>query len=373
MNFVHILASAGGPGPKTFKVLTVADRALEAVNTNLWMTALYLLLAVLAVAGLIAFLGMSLIYMERKVAGHFQCRLGPMRVGPHGIFQTVADTVKLLLKEDIIPRDADQLMHLVAPFLSLTATVLVLMIIPYSPTLQIVDLNIGVLFVTAITGFGVLGILLGGWASNNKWSLLGGMRAGAQIISYEISATLAIMVMVLFSGTLSLSGIVQSQEAGWWIWRAPVVGLVGFILFLIASVAEINRTPFDIPEGESELTGGFNTEYSGMRFAFFFLAEFINIFTVAAITVTLFLGGWMPLHIGDFAGFNHAMDIIPPVAWFLGKTFVIIFIIMWLRWTFPRLRVDQLMHLEWKIMLPIGFANLLLGAVLVLFNFYFFP
>jgi len=178
---------------------------------------------------------------------------------------------------------------------------------------------------------------------------------------------------VLFAGTMQLSSIVQSQADGWWIWRAPVVGLVAFVVFLIASLAEINRTPFDIPEGESELTAGFHTEYSGIRFAFFFLAEFINMFVVSAMAATLFLGGWMPFHIGCCTSFNAAMNLIPPGIWFAGKTGFLVFLIMWFRWTFPRLRVDQLMRLEWKILLPIGFANLLASATLALFDAYFFP
>jgi NADH-quinone oxidoreductase subunit H len=348
-------------------------RAAEALSNHFWLSIGYMVISLLAIAGLIAFLGMSLIYAERKIAGHFQCRLGPMRVGPHGIFQTVADTLKLLFKEDIVPERADKAMHLVAPFLSLAATILMLAVIPYSPVLQIADVNIGVLFVSAVSGLGVLGILLAGWSSNNKWSLLGGMRAAAQIISYEMSATLALLVVVLFAGTLSLSGIVQSQAAGWWVWRAHGVGLVGFILFIIASTAEINRTPFDIPEGESELTAGFHTEYSGLRFAFFFLAEFINMFVAAAIAATLFLGGWMPFTIGNFESFNAIMWLIPPAGWFVLKTSALIFAFMWFRWSFPRLRVDQLMHLEWKILLPIGFVNLVAAAVVVLYKFYFFP
>ena len=295
-----------------------------------------------------------------------------MRVGPHGIFQTIADTLKLLIKEDIIPAKADKPMHLLAPFLSMTATVLVLAVLPYSPICQIVDVNIGVLYVTAISGLGVLGILLAGWSSNNKWSLIGAMRAAAQIISYELSATLALLAMVLFAGTLSLAGIVESQAAGWWIWRAPGVGLVAFIIYVIASTAEINRTPFDIPEGESELTAGFHTEYSGLRFSFFFLAEFINMFVVAGLAATLFLGGWMPFTVGGFESFNHAMGLVPPAVWFVLKTSALVFVIMWFRWTFPRLRVDQLMRLEWKFLLPIGFVNLAAAAVLVLYNLYFF-
>jgi NADH-quinone oxidoreductase subunit H len=352
--------------------VTVADRAANSLTSNIWISLGYMLLALVAIGALVAGLGVSLIYAERKIAAHFQCRLGPMRVGPHGILQTIADTLKLLLKEDVIPAAADKTMHLVAPFLSLLATVLVLGVIPYSPLLQVADVNIGILYVTAVSGLGVMGILLGGWSSNNKWAMVGGMRSAAQIISYEISATLAVLVVVLFSGTLSLSGIVQSQQQGWWLWRAHGVGVISFLIFLIASTAEINRTPFDIPEGESELTAGFHTEYSGLRFAFFFLAEFINMFVASSIAVTLFLGGWMPFFVGGFEKFNRVMAIIPPSLWFFGKTAFMIFILMWFRWTFPRLRVDQLMRLEWKILLPIGFVNLVLAAAIVLWKLYFY-
>ena len=365
------LAAARGAG---FKTVTVAERTAQAFQEGSWILALiYVAAAFAALGALVTVVGLVLIYAERKIAGHFQCRLGPMRVGPHGIFQTVADAVKLLLKEDIIPERADRAMHLLAPFLSMGATVMVLGVLPYSPLLHIADMNVGVLYVTAVSGFGVMGILLGGWSSNNKWSTVGAMRAGAQIISYEISATLALLVVVLFAGTMSLSGIVESQDAGWWVWRAHGVGLIAFVIFLIAATAEINRTPFDIPEGESELAAGFHTEYSGLRFSFFFLAEFINVFVVSAMTATLFLGGWMPLHIGDWAAFNGVMDLVPPVLWFLGKTAAVTFLIMWFRWTFPRLRVDQLMYLEWKVLLPIGFVNLFAAALVVLFNLYFFP
>jgi NADH-quinone oxidoreductase subunit H len=353
--------------------VTIASRAADAMDSNIWLAIGYMLASLVAIGAMVAFLGVAMIYVERKVAGHFQCRLGPMRVGPHGILQTVADTIKLLLKEDIIPSQADQVLHLVAPFLAMSATVLTLAVVPYSPLLQIADVNIGILYVTAISGLGVMGTLLGGWSSNNKWSLVGGMRGAAQLISYEISATLSVLVVVLFAGTLSLSGIVQSQEAGWWVWRAHGVGVVAFFIFIIASTAEINRTPFDIPEGESEITGGFHTEYSGLRFAFFFLAEFVNMFAASAIAATLFLGGWMPFYIGGCDSFNHAMAIVPGGMWFLGKTVFLIFMFMWFRWTFPRLRVDQLMRLEWKILLPIGFINLMAAAVIILLKLYFFP
>lgn len=364
-----VLAATAAP----VKVVTVSQRAAGALESNIWISLGYMLVALVAIGALVAFLGMGLIYAERKIAARFQCRLGPMRVGPHGILQTVADTIKLLLKEDIIPSQSDKIMHLVAPFLALSATILVLAVIPYSPILQVANPNIGILYVTAISGLSVMGILLGGWSSNNKWSLLGGMRSAAQVISYEISATLAALVVVLFSGTLSLAGIVQSQQAGWWLWRMHGVGFISFFIFIIASTAETNRTPFDIAEGESELTGGFHTEYSGMRFAFFFLSEFINMFVASGIAVTMFLGGWMPFYIGGFENFNHVMAFIPPSVWFAGKTAFLIFVFMWFRWTFPRLRVDQLMRLEWKILVPIGFINLVIAAAVVIWKLYFFP
>ncbi|OFZ20409.1 MAG: NADH-quinone oxidoreductase subunit H [Bdellovibrionales bacterium GWB1_55_8] len=357
----------------TWEVTTLAERSAEALSSSFWGAAGYLGLAMLGMAGFVAVLGMVLIYAERKVAGHFQCRLGPMRVGWHGTLQTVADTVKLLLKEDIVPYQADKMLHILAPLLMFIGTILVLLVLPFSPIVQVADVNIGVVYITAVSGFSVLGILLGGWSSNNKWSLIGAMRAGAQIISYEVSATLALLVVVLFSGSLQLSEIVRSQAEGWWIWRAHGVGIVAFLIFFIASTAEINRTPFDMPEGESELTAGFHTEYSGLRFAFFFLAEFINMFLVAALTSTLFLGGWMPFHIGGFENFNALMDLIPAGLWFTGKTAFLVFVLMWFRWSFPRLRVDQLMRLEWKILLPIGLVNLFVAAVVVLYGLYFFP
>jgi NADH-quinone oxidoreductase subunit H len=246
------------------------------------------------------------------------------------------------------------------------------MALPFSPYMTIADMNIGVLFVSAVSGFGVLGIMIAGWSSNNKWSLLGAMRAGAQIISYELSMTLALLVIVIFSGSMKFSDIVQAQATGWWVWRAPVVGALGFIIFLISSTAEVNRTPFDLAEGESELTAGFHTEYSGLRFAFFFLAEYVNLLIVSAVGATLFLGGWMPFHLGNWSAFNNVMDLIPAGLWFALKVSFMIFMSMWFRWSFPRLRVDQLMRFEWKVLLPIGFINLLLAAFCTLTGFYFF-
>ena len=356
-----------------WQVTTIADRTTALLGDSPWLAVALVLGTIVGVAAFMTVLGLVLIYAERKIAAHFQCRVGPTRVGKFGLLQTIADALKLLLKEDIVPRDADAVLHLIAPILSFAGMLLVLVVLPMSPTLQVSDVNIGVLYVGAVSGLGVLGILLGGWSSNNKWSLLGAMRAGAQIISYEVSATLALLVVVVFSGTLQLSGIVQSQDAGWWIWRAHGCGLIAFIIFVIAGTAEINRTPFDLAEGESELTAGFHTEYSGLRFAFFFLSEFLNMFVLAAMASTLFLGGWMPLHIGHFAAWNDVMDLIPPGLWFTAKTTAMIFLIMWFRWTFPRLRVDQLMRLEWKILLPVGFANLFVAATVVVTGLYFFP
>ncbi len=354
-------------------LLTLAERAAASLEVGIWGTAAWLAVAIVAAIGSMSLLGMALVLIERKVAARFQSRLGPMRVGPHGLFQTVADSIKLLIKEDIIPEQADRILFFLAPTFSLIATLLALVIVPVSPTLHLVDLNIGVVFFAAVSGFGVLGILLGGWSSNNKWSLLGAMRAGAQFISYELSLTLCLIVAVLFAGSLQLSEVVASQADGWWIWRGHVVTIVAFVVFIIASTAELNRPPFDLPEAESELTGGFHTEFSGLRFAFFFLAEFINMFVASALAATLFLGGWMPFQVGGWDTFNSVMAIIPGPIWFAGKVAVIIFISMWVRWTFPRLRVDQLMRLEWKFLLPIGIANVLIAAVIILSGLYFFP
>lgn len=356
----------------TWETQSFADRAADAwAAGQLFTTIGYLVLALVFALGLVAGIALVLIYAERKLAGHFQCRLGPMRVGWHGTLQPFADGIKLFLKEDIVPKHADRLLHLIAPVLSVLATVLGLAIIPLSPSLQIVDVNIGVVYFIAITSIGILGILVAGWSSNNKWSLLGAMRAGAQIISYELSATLALLVVVLLAGSLKISDIVHSQLDGWWIWKAHFVGIIAFLIFLIASTAELNRTPFDLPEGESELTGGFHTEYSGLRFAFFFLSEFVNMFVASAMVVTLFFGGWLPFYLGDWTAFNQIMAIIPPIIWFTVKTAFFIFLLMWFRWTLPRLRIDQLMSLEWKILLPIGFTNLFVGAIIVLTGLHF--
>jgi len=243
--------------------------------------------------------------------------------------------------------------------------------IPFAKNSQIWDLNIGVLYITAVSSISVIGILMAGWSSNNKYSLLGAMRSGAQIVSYELSAGLAIISIVILTGSLKISDIIASQETGWWLFKGHIPALISFVIFIIAVTAETNRAPFDMAEAESELTAGFHTEYSGMKFALFFLAEYVNIFIVCAIGATLFLGGWMPFHIGNWAGFNHLMDFIPSSIWFFGKTFFLIFVIMWFRWTFPRLRIDQLLNLEWKYLLPIGMFNLLLMTIIAIMGWHF--
>ena len=328
-------------------------------------------IVILLAISLFAVLGLVLVLMERKVAAHIQIRLGPNRVGPGGMFQTVADTVKLIMKEGLTPDLADKCLFNLAPFVVMIVSMLLLAPIAFAKNFQICDINIGVLYVSAVSSLSVIGILMAGWASNNKYSLLGAMRSGAQIVSYELSAGLAILSVVVLTGSLQISDIIASQQDGWWLFKGHIPVIIAFVIFLIAVTAETNRAPFDLAEAESELTAGFHTEYSGMKFALFFLAEYINIFIVCAIGATLFLGGWMPLHIGSWEGFNHVMDYIPSSVWFFGKTFFLIFLIMWFRWTFPRLRVDQLLNLEWKYLLPISLFNLLLVTLIAILGWHF--
>lgn len=320
---------------------------------------------------LFAVLGLILVIMERRVAAFMQIRLGPNRVGPKGLLQSMADTVKLLVKENITPANADKLMFNMAPFVAMIAAMLLLAPIPFASGLQIWDVNIGVLYVTAISSLSVISVLMAGWSSNNKYSLLGAMRSGAQIVSYELSAGLAVLTIVVLTGSLQLSEIVKAQADGWWLFKGHIPAVIAFVIFIIAVTAETNRAPFDLAEAESELTAGFHTEYSGMKFALFFLAEYINVFIVCAIGATLFLGGWMPFHIGHWDAFNHVMDYIPSSVWFFGKTFFLIFVIMWFRWTFPRLRIDQLLNLEWKYLLPISMVNILLVTLIAILGWHF--
>lgn len=328
------------------------------------------LIALLAV-GLFSILGLVLIMMERKVSAYMQVRLGPNRVGPKGMFQTVADTLKLIVKEGMTPDGADKFLFNLAPFIVMIIAMVILAPLAFSKGFQIWDINIGVLFITAVSSVSVIGILMAGWASNNKYSLLGAMRSGAQIVSYELSAGLSVIAIVVLTGSLRISDIVASQENGWWLFKGHIPVLIAFVIFIIAITAETNRAPFDLAEAESELTAGFHTEYSGMKFALFFLAEYVNIFIVCAVGATLFLGGWMPLHFGSNTQFNLVMDYIPGIVWFMGKTFFLIFVIMWFRWTFPRLRIDQLLNLEWKYLLPISLFNLLLVTLMAIMGWHF--
>ena len=300
-----------------------------------------------------------------------QIRLGPNRVGPKGMFQSLADTVKLLVKEGMTPGGADKILFNLAPFIAMIVAMLLMAPIAFAKDFQMWDLNIGVLYIAAVSSISVIAILMAGWASNNKYSLLGAMRSGAQIVSYELSAGLAILTIVVLTGSLQVSDIINAQANGWWIFKGHIPAIIAFVIFLVAVTAETNRAPFDLAEAESELTAGFHTEYSGMKFALFFLAEYVNVFIVCAIGATLFLGGWMPFHIGNWQGFNHVMDYIPSSIWFFGKTFFLIFIVMWFRWTFPRLRIDQLLNLEWKYLLPISMFNILLVTLIAIMGWHF--
>jgi len=330
-----------------------------------------MVIAGVAVIGLFAALGLVLVIMERKVSAWIQIRLGPNRVGPKGMLQSLADTLKLLVKEGLTPNGADKIMFNLAPFIAMIVAMLLMAPIAFAKDFQLWDLNIGVLYVSAVSSIMVISILMAGWSSNNKYSLMGAMRSGAQIVSYELSAGLSILSIVVLTGSLQVSDIIHSQANGWWIFKGHIPAWIAFVTFIIAVTAETNRAPFDLAEAESELTAGFHTEYSGMKFALFFLAEYVNVFIVCAIGATLFLGGWMPFHIGNWTAFNHVMDYIPSSVMVFGKTFFLIFVIMWFRWTFPRLRIDQLLNLEWKYLLPISMINLLLVTAMAILGWHF--
>ncbi len=347
------------------------DTGLNNSLPPFWAVAAEMVIAGLLILVFYALVGLFLVYAERKVCAFMQNRLGPNRVGPFGIFQTVADLIKLLLVELIPIRNADKFLFNVAPFIVIIASFMAISAIPFAKGLHAIDLNIGVFYVIAVSALGVIGVLLAGWSSNNKYSLIGAMRSGAQIVSYELSVALSLITVIILAGTMQLSEIVQAQANGWFIFKGHIPAFISFIIFLIASTAETNRGPFDLAEAESELTAGYHTEYSGIKFAFFFLAEYMNMFIVASIAATVFLGGWMPFHIGSWEAFNHVMDFIPPFIWFILKTFFIIFLMMWFKWTFPRLRIDQLLTLEWKYLLPINLVNVVLMAFIVLMGWHF--
>jgi NADH-quinone oxidoreductase subunit H len=317
------------------------------------------LVSCVLIFALLALAVLFMVWLERKVSAHIQDRLGPMYVGGwHGWAQTLADSLKLLLKEDIIPDSADKLLFKMAPFIVFLGAFAAYVVVPFGVKSYVADLNIGILYVVALGSLSVIGIIMAGWASNNKYSLFGGMRAAAQMISYEIPAAIAIMTVIILAGSLSMTEIVEAQKGGilhWFIFRNPFTFLA-FIVYFTASLAEVNRTPFDIPEAESELVAGYHTEYSGIRFAFFFLAEYANMFLVASVATTLFLGGWTPILPSSIAP-----QFLPGPILFFFKALLLIFIQMWLRWSLPRFRVDQLMYLSWKVLLPVSFV-LVLGT-----------
>ena len=334
-------------------LFAVMPESIAAIMEMILIAVVYL--AIFAIAGLF------LVLLERKVAAWFQLRLGPNRVGPFGLMQTMADALKLVSKELTSTDRIDELLYNLAPYFVIVTALTALAVLPFSEQFQAFDINIGIFFLLAISSMGVIGILLGGWSSNNKYALIGAMRSGIQTISYELSVGLSLLTMVLLTGSLQLSEIIEIQRTGGWlILQGHIPAVIAFMIFMIAGTAETNRAPFDLVEAESELGAGFHTEYSGMKFAYFFLAEFINMFIIASIAVVLFFGGWL----SPF-GITEGIIWFPETLWFLGKVFVIVFLMMWFRWTFPRLRIDQLLTLEWKYLLPINLVNIVVMAFIV--------
>lgn len=318
-----------------------------------------------------AVLALFYIYFERKVCAAFQCRLGPNRVGPFGVLQSVADMFKILIKELIPLKGTDKFLFKLAPYIIIASSVTMLACLPWGRGMQIINYNIGIFFILAVSSVGILGILLAGWASNNKYTLIGAMRSGAQMVSYELSLGLAIITMVLFAGTMNINEIVMAQDRGWFIFTGHVPAIIACIIYVIAATAETNRGPFDLPEAEHELTAGYHTEYSGIHFGFFYLAEYLNLFIVSGICSLMFLGGWMPFHVNGWDGFNEIMNYIPGIVWFLAKAFFISFVIIWFKWTFPRVRIDQMLAFEWKYLMPIALVNLVVMALCVTNGWHF--
>ena len=344
-------------------ISSAIDQWLNHVVGATWAPIIGMVMVGVAVISLFAILGLVLVIMERKVSAWMQIRLGPNRVGPKGMLQSLADTVKLLVKEGMTPDNADKFLFNLAPFIAMIAAMLLMAPIAFAKDFQIWDINIGVLYITAISSISVIGILMAGWASNNKYSLLGAMRSGAQIVSYELSAGLAILTIVVLTGSLQVSDIIKAQENGWWIFKGLPTTLVAFVIYMIAATAETNRAPFDLAEAESELTAGFHTEYSGMKFALFFLGEYANMIASSAMMVTLFFGGWQPLWGATpadslLAGLSH-------IVWFVVKLCAFMVMFIWVRWMLPRFRYDQLMDLGWRTFIPLALGNILVTAIVM--------
>jgi NADH-quinone oxidoreductase subunit H len=310
-----------------------------------------------------------MVLLERKVIAWAQSRLGPMRVGPYGILQPVADAVKLMLKEDITPTRADKWVFTAAPIISMVPALIVYAVIPFGDkihlfgrdiTLYITDINVGLLYIVSVASVGVYGIILAGYSSNSKFPLLASLRASAQLISYEVAVTLTLVSVIMMAGTLSMVGIVRAQESShmWFGFVQPLA----FVIFFIGGLAETNRAPFDLPEAEQELTGGFHTEYSGMRFALFFLAEYANMIVVSSVATTLFLGGWLR-PFPNIAALSF-LGLVPGWMWFLIKSFVFLYVFIWVRATLPRYRYDQLMNIGWKVLIPLAIINLVVTGII---------
>ena len=346
---------------------------LNVVGCPSWLTVLIecVIVGLLIIVGY-ALLAIALIFMERKVCAYFQCRLGPMRVGPWGVFQVFADVLKMLIKEIFTVDKADKFLYFIAPLFVIAASVGTFSFLPWNKGASVLDFNVGIFLLTAVSSIGVVGVFLAGWGSNNKYSVVSAMRGAVQMISYEMSLCLCLITAVILTGTMQMSGIVEAQTGPWnWlIFRGHIPAIIAFLVFLVAGNAEANRGPFDLAEAESELTAGYHTEYSGMGFGYFYLAEYLNLFVIAAIGATVFLGGWAPVNVG-IEGFDAVMNYIPGIVWFLGKTFALVWVLMWIRWTFPRLRIDQILTLEWKYLMPLCLLNLILMTIVVAFGWHF--
>ena len=351
------------------KLLAAVDSFLQGNLTPGWAVLMKGILVGILILVVYALIALALIYIERKVAAFFQARLGPNRLGKYGVIQSLADMIKILIKEIIHINKADKLLFFVAPLFVIVASVLAFGALPFGMNLHALVFNIGVFYLLAVSSLGIIGILLAGWSSNNKYSMIGAMRSGAQFISYELSAGFSLMTIVVLSGSMQFSEIIEGQRYCWNLFNGHLPAIIAFVIYLISGHAETNRGPFDLHEAESELTAGYHTEYSGLQFGFFYLSEYLNMFIVAAVATTVFLGGWMPVQINGWESFNQAMWYIPSWAWFFGKAGLMMFLSLWVRWSFPRLRIDLLLNLEWKYLLPINLVNLLVMVVVVLSGF----